>query len=617
MYSDHTPQPVNKFLGLYSNGSMDSVPLDHAYDAQNNIYTENGVKTRYGSGIGITTSFPVRRWFVYKRLGEASRLLILDASGNIFDSTNDITPILTVVGMLDFSFVNFNNRAYISPHNGLEGLPGQVIYVYDGTTCRPAGGAAPTGSLTVATSASSGFVEAGLRLFAVAYETASGYITQPGPAIFTGYLAPGGFKIDLSTIPTGPAGIVARRILATKRILAYDGNQLGQEYFFVPGGRIPDNTSTTLTIDFFDADLVSSADYLFDQRSTIPACLFLSTYKNRLVAGNYDGGNSVALFSKINEPESINEVTGFQVVEPTESTGLKAGVEFRDSFYMFKSLRAGATLANDLVDASSWSYTNVDRGAGTEVFGVSRILDAQGTNTDKFIIADKSGLLIFDGVARQPALSWKVKDVWSRINAAVGYEIQIFNDPTDSLLYISLPLDGATKPNFILVGDYSNGMDPISIKWDVWSFPIAGLSIGIDINNTTQIPYLRFGSLSENIYNMDKSAVIDLAGNAIVSRYEQVIKTNRPGSGTHLGGIQYRAAGNLALEISLFSMGRSRNTLLTNTTLTPNPEVVYTRQPTFESEKIFVRFECATFSSFYDIREIVYYTKPSWSLRPA
>jgi hypothetical protein len=616
MFSDHTPQPVNKFLGLYASGAMDSVPLDHAYDAQNNIYTENGVLTRHGSVVGISTFFNIRRWFVYKRLGEASRLLILDTNGNIYDSTNLAVPILTVMGMTDFSFVNFNNRAYISPHNGTEGLPGQVISVYDGFTCRPAGGTAPVGSLTLATSASSGFVEAGLRLFAVAYETASGYITQPGPAIFTAYAAPGGFKIDVSTIPIGPAGVVARRILATKRIIVYDGNQLGQEYFFVPGGRIPDNVSTTLTIDFFDVDLVSSADYLFDQRATIPACLFLSTYKNRLVAGNYDGGNSVVLFSKANEPESFNEVTGFQVIEPTESTGVKNGIEFRDTFYMFKSLRAGATLANDLVDASSWAYTNIDRGAGTEVFGVSRILDSQGTNTDKFLIADKSGLLIFDGVTRQPALTWKVKNVWSRINAAAGNEIQVFNDPTDSMMYVSLPLDGAIKPNFILVGDYSNGMDPINIKWDIWSFPQSGLSIGIDIDNATQIPYLRFGSTSGNIYNVDKTVFND-SGSAIVSRYEQVIKSGTPGAGTHLGGLQYRAVGSGALEISLFSMGRARNVLLANTTLASNPDLIYQRQPTFEAQKIFVRWECATFNSRYDIRELIYHVKPSWAVTPA
>jgi hypothetical protein len=614
MFSDHTPQPVNKFLGLHANGRMDSVPLDHAYDAQNNVYTENGVQTRYGSELNLTTGFPVRRMFSYRRIGETPRLLLLDNSGNIYDSTNLAVPIITVVGMTDFSFVPFNNRAYISPHNGVEGIPGAVIYVYDGTSARPAGGAAPIGSITATTSATSGSVEAGFRLFAVAYETASGYITQPGPTIFTGYTGPGGFKVDLSTIPTGPAGVVARRILATKRVLVYDGNQLGQEYFFVPGGRIPDNVSTTLTVDFFDADLISSADYLFDQRATIPACLFLSTYKNRLVAGNFDGNNSVVLYSKANEPESFNEVTGFQVIEPTESTGVKCGVEFRDSFYIFKSLRAAATFANDLVDASSWNIANVDRGAGTEVFGISRILDAQGANTDKFLIADKSGLMVFDGVARQPHLSWKVKNVWERINAEAGNEIQVFNDPTKTLLYITLPLDGATKPNFILVGDYSNGMDPLNIVWDIWSFPVSNLCIAIEDHNS--VPHLHYASMSNNVYALEPELTNDF-GNAIVSRYEQVVKCNRPGSGTHLGGLQYTVTGNGALEISLFSKNRARNTLLVNTTLTSNPEATFSRQPTFESEKIFVRWECATFNARYDIRELIYYVKPSWAMRPA
>ena len=614
MFSDHTPQAVSNFLGLFANGPMDSVPLDHAYDAQNNIYTESGVETRYGSELNLTTGFPVRRMFSYRRIDETPRLLLLDNSGNIYDSTNLVTPILTIIGMTDFSFVNYNNRAYISPHNGIEGLPGQVIYVYDGTTCRPAGGAAPIGSITATTSATSGSVEAGFRLFAIAYETASGYITQPGPTIFTGYTGPGGFKVDLSTLSTGPVGVVARRILATKRVLLYDGNQLGQEYFFVPGGRIPDNVSTTLTVDFFDADLISSADYLFDQRSTIPACLFLSTYKNRLVSGNFDGNNSVVLYSKANEPESFNEVTGFQVIEPTESTGVKCGIEFRDTFYIFKSLRASATLANDLVGASSWGVANIDRGAGTEVFGISRILDAQGTNNDKFLIADKSGLIVFDGTARAPALTWKVKNIWDRVNKDAGNEIQVYNDPTKTLLYIALPLDGATKPNFLLVGDYADGMDPTNIIWDIWSFPVSNLCIAIEDHGA--VPHLHFASMAGNVYALEPELTND-SGSAIVSRYEQIVKCNTPGAGTHLGGLQYRAAGNGSLEINLFSMNRAVNHVLNNTTLTANPKGIFSKQPIFESEKIFIRWECATFNSRYSIREIVYHTKSSWAMRPA
>src|SRR5690606_5676024 len=134
----------------------------------------------------------------------------------------------------------------------------------------------------------------------------------------TVYTSPGGFKLDLTGIAAGPTGTVARRILVTKAIPTYDGNQFGYEFFFLPNGRIGDNTTTELLdIDYFDVDLINSADYLFYNRSTIECGLGIAIYNNRAVLWGVPGFEHYAFISKPIEIESFDEEAGIIFLDPS------------------------------------------------------------------------------------------------------------------------------------------------------------------------------------------------------------------------------------------------------------------------------------------------------------
>lgn len=611
---DHQRIPIDQFMGLYDRGSDDDTPVNHASDCPNVRFIDNDVASRYGLSSASVTISSIRRIAVYKRIGEASRLLILDNSGNLYDSLNLVTPILTIVGMTDFSAQVFNNRIFISPHNGTEGLPGEFIYIYDGTgSARRAGGTAPSSTFTVATSASSGSIEAGIHIFAIAFETASGYITPPGPSNYIIYGAPGGFKATVSSIPTGPTGVVARRILATKVIPTYNGNQDVSELFFVPGGRIPDNITTTLDVDFFDQDLQESAEYLKDLKANIPACLHLTTFKDRLVASNYDGGNSIVLVSRFQDPETFSELDNFLTIDPSESTGVQCAIEFRSTLYIFKTLRGYAQGQLEGEEPSSWPKADsIDRGAGTRVFGVSKILDSTGTNTDKFLIADQSGLLVFDGITQHPPLTFKVSNLWARINANKANEIQVLQNPTINAIYVLLPIDGATKPNVILYGDYSVGMDPVNIKWSVWSFPYVNICAVIDVNNSTQKPYLRIGALAGNVYDQSVSATDD-NGIAINSYYRTgLIDFGNEGIINHIAGIRYRCSGSGLLKSTIYGEDGVTNQPLFDTQLTTNPSSPL-RKANFSSPRASVKFGVQNFGETFFMHSVVILWKPLWN----
>ena len=127
---DHSQVPIGAFKGLYSNGIEDATPPGYFIDTLNTQFEAIEVRTRDGS-TRIFKLANIRRFFVYKRLNETSRYLILDTSGTLWDSLYDV-PLVTNAAYKDFSAVNYLNRAYITFHDRVSGIPGETVKIYEG-----------------------------------------------------------------------------------------------------------------------------------------------------------------------------------------------------------------------------------------------------------------------------------------------------------------------------------------------------------------------------------------------------------------------------------------------------------------------------------------------------
>jgi len=492
MFRDHQPLPLNQYNGLWKRGDADSCPSDHFSNCNNIDFVQSGFRWR--DGINPYLAIPnVRRLYTFTQETGQS-LLVLDDNGNIFDTGQSITvPILTVTGMTDFAFVSISGRAFISPSNGVTGLEDEFIYVYegDGTPARKAAGDPPVtadGALAAANSATAGNVEAGVHIFAVVYETDTGFLSAPGPVgAFPTVTADGTKKVDLSAIPVSPSTtVVKRHILATRAVYPplYTGNTEGYEFFFVPDGEIADNTTTTLTVNFFDADLIDSADDLFDLYSEIPAVVWLNTYHGRLVGGATFDDISLTLVSNVGEPEAVNQIDGL-LITPLDGKPQTNGQEFRDVLYVFKQSRTFAFSDNGDVP-SSWPLTVLDQGVGASVHGIAFVLDSGGVNVDYLITVDYSGVMLFNGTFIRPELSWKIHDLWIALDRDFFKYIQIINDTISQKLYVTLP------ERQMLMLDYQNGLTPKDVRITPWSFDIEITTIALVNTNT-----LILGSLQE------------------------------------------------------------------------------------------------------------------------
>lgn len=616
MDREHNPIVIGETNGLYDRSILpDSIPPDHLITADNIAFMERGYRTRSGSVKLFQPFGGVKRFVSYKRLDEVSRLLILNNEGKLYDSTDLSTPILTLVGMVDFSAVQYYNRIYITPHDRNRGLDNQTIYVYDGSVCRQAGGSAPSGTITCTNSLLSGHVEEGTHLFAISFETESGYITKPGPAIYGSVVADGKHAVDIAGIPIGPTGTIARRVLATRRIPVYNQGQDYYEFFYVPTGRISNNIDSTVTVDFYDADLVLSADYLFDQLPSIPAGVGIGVYQDSLITWGEFKEPSVVRVSKQGDPEGFDAVTGYLTIAPHEAGSVKNCVQFRDSLYMIKSQRTYST-SRDLVNPESplfWRVISIDEGIGTECFGIASVLDTAGPNTDNFLAAARSGLYAFNGVYSQPEFSWKVDRLWHTIPAAEFNKIQVVNDVVGSRIHVLLP-DGR-----ILTGDYRNGLSYTSVRWAVWTFPWPISAIGIDVDSDQNVNLLVAGN--GIIWKLDIAYHTDdiLDGdNAIHTTVEYAPQSlGNYGSVANFHVVRLRAVGEGELAVSIRGIDGACETQLREFSLTPTPGRYLRRLCNLNAEKCITRLEQNNAGDWLNVVELALFASELWLERPS
>jgi len=616
MNRDHAPIVIADIQGLFDRADLkDSTPADHLSIAENISYTERGYRTRPGSLKLHEVVGGVRRFTSYKRLDEVARLLILNDTGQLYDSTNLTAPILNIPEMVDFSAAQYYNRIYITPHDRNKGLENIPVYVYDGTTCRPAGGPAPAGSLVCVNSSLSGHVEQGTHLFAVSFETESGYITTPGPAIYGSVVADGAHAVDISGIPIGPVGTIARRILATRRIADYNLNQDGYIFYYVPTGRITNNVDSTVTLDFYDADLVLEADYLFDQLAFIPAGVGIGVYQDSLIVWGEFKEPSVVRVSKQGDPEGFNGVDGYMTVAPNEAGGVKNCIQFRDNLYMLKSQRTYSTSRDFTYSDSAlfWRIISVDEGVGTECFGIATVLDTAGPNTDVYIAIARTGLFTFNGMYLQPEFSWKIDRYWGDLDQSNFDKMQVVNDVVGSRIYILLP-DGT-----LLVANYQNGLAYSNIRWAHWTFPWPITCIGIDIDSDNRTNVL-LGANSVvwklNIeYRFDDMNDGDYGINTIVEYAPQTIPNY--GSISHFHNVRMRAVGEGSLLVTVKGIDGASPMVLRPLSLSAIPGKYLSRLCNLRNEKCTVRLELENAGEWIDLIELSLFASELWQERPS
>lgn len=622
---DHDPLTIEDFSGYYNRGDEETCPPDHFCQVNNIQYEESGFETRdgidaYQSPIAIALD-NVLRIHPFTMQGQQS-ILVLTTGGNIHHVLSPTVVHLNILQkplMTDFNSVSWAGRAYITPfftnsNNQEVGLQLEFLYVYDGTgtPARKAAGNKPIGPALIATASGVGFSELGEHLFAVVYETNTGYLTALGPTIFgraTSTSNTVGF--DISNIPVSPDSFVIKKhIVATKTILNYNGDQDGYEFFFVPGGDML-NAVTTKHIDFFDIDLLEEASRLIDNFSEIPAGVGLTTYHGRLVLTTTFTDISVAYVSHPGEPEAFDQIDGILIV-PLDGNPLTNCQEFRDVLYLFKKTRTYGYSDNQDIP-STWTSFIVDEGVGAPVHGIASVLDSGGVNVDFLLIADFSGIMLFNGAYTRPELSWKIRSFWFGLDRTQFRKIELINDSIGEQIYCVLPT------GTVLVGNYNDGLNPKTIKWSKWTYDVlistldlintSTVLLGANANTAGQSGIYQVvpGKTNDTLYDAsDSVATVKIPDPLIKTAYTDVSEGENI---VHFTGIRLRVNGTGNLIPTLYSLDNVLTQQLVPYPMLPVTERQLTRLSNFQTQRAALELKTTVMDEVFKINRIIVYAK--------
>lgn len=641
---NHEPILIEEIGGYWNRGEIDTCPPDHFTEFINHETIEGGSQTRSGVRVVKASTSPLRIWpYPDSQLGDG--YLELRSDNKIYHiwggisvgvpSFSEFQVSNAITGMTDFAFVSINGNAYISPctSTNLGGLPGEFIYFYDGgnvNMMRKAAGTGPTvaeGAMAAANSATAGNVEAGIHVFGVVYETNSGFLTQIGPdRAYPTVNATGGFKVDLSAIPIFGGGggtlVTKRHIVASKLIVpaSYNGDPSSYQLFFVPGGTIANNTATTLTVNFFDSELIDDASHLLDLRSELKSVSGLGTYHNRMLAwdvsdsfGDSPDGINACMVSYAGEPEAMDSINGFITV-PRLGTGITYCQEYRDILYVAQFNKISAFNDNGDVP-TSWPSAVIDQGLGCGKCGVVQVGIYGGINVENFIVLNDQGIYTFTGNLTTPELSYKIKDYWQSIffgDIILG-KVQGYNDPVHQRLIITLP-----SQSTILVGDYSNGLTAEKIKWQKWTFSAANGSIMLfDKDNKLFITFptgVHWIQPTTTNDTYEGSAAVKIPDPTLIGA---LLPNQNDDVFNHYCGARLRISGTGVLRCKLYGLDNTQTNNLPIQTLSTTPGKEYFLLGTLVSQKSRLEMKTTTIDETFKLQRYTVFAKPIYASYPS
>ena len=563
--------------GIWSRGNPDEVPFNHLVDCLNMRFnTLSGLYTREGTSIAIhpfSLPLSVNDWILSKYLNGiysppiiTSDLLLLDTLANLylFNSGTlnnlgimDVTAGRIIVAATNILGVNFFSKTFFCSYLTGAGNPTNIygingLRILNGKTFPPivrlAAGFGPPNipAMTATDSGTAGNIPEGGRTFYCSFETDTGFLTPLGAlVVYTNNSNTN--QVDLAVIPLGPPNTIARYILSTQA-----GGAIPYFIDSADGGIINDNTTTTATVNFFDTDLVDSADYLLnllpivgqgigpgggsDTYSVAAGCIQFAgrmfVWSGLAPIGlsfdtNYPfDSSSTVLGSRLGDPESYDQTSCYMNVNKDDGFPVITAFVLNNILYFCKKLGVFSTYDNQL-EPYQWPISFVDGSISVPPKGIAYLSSNESPVAGAVIIADKSGLLCFNGSFQRPELTWKVESIWKRISQLYWNTVQVAIDTKIKCIYCALPLDGVSSPNYILMGNYSNAtdenlnyIDPMKIKWNLWTFPNNPTVIGmIDINTPNYFgdvfPVFRFGSIDgiSGIVQLDSNSITDYGTN--------------------------------------------------------------------------------------------------------
>ncbi len=606
MLENYIPIPLERFGGLVTAWGPEKLDASLGAVALNVRFNSAGVMSREGlTRVCATPNRAAVTGLLGLVLASGTQWpLVFDASGALYAETPAGSGTLACVSAPDVTLPVGSylqgavayNRGYLAFGDLKAGTAAPASY--DGVNLDPVTLPAPSGTTTVADSATSGNIAAGVRYGMVLFKTRSGTLTAPQTPF--SWTAAGGKQVTVSNLPLGGVEVVARIVAFTVA-----GGSSAGPYLYIPTTQVingitetstvvNDNVATSASFNFDDNLLAASSDATAAFRKVqLPAQtgVLFSESTRRLL---WWGDPAYPSLLRASEPDDAGTYygdTGFVSVAENNGQRLTACFEFRNQLFAAKEDSLHLVNPNDGAPAT-WQVT-----PRSEQVGIAgpRAVDA---NDSVLFFVHRSGAYLFNGgdvVNVSGELTRPGGDrpgLWERINWLYGHQIWVHIDAENLEVRIGVPLDQATMPSHILKLNYSDGWEPSFLfssftaryhyhpgrRWSLDAIaatqarrikrPLAVGNFASDRRTAVSQILLASAAADGAVQALDPGAALD-NGQPFLSRYRtgglnanETIKDQRQGMSL-VGQVQVRARGQGKLFVSAVPPGGGGEPFLT------------------------------------------------------
>jgi len=214
-------------------------------------------------------------------------------------------------------------------------------------------------------------------------------------------------------------------------------------------------------------------------------------------------------------------------------------------------------------------------------------------------------------------LTWAIREWWKGIKQNQFYQIQVLVDPIGQVIYVSVPIGSTSEPNYLLIGDYSEGLSPDKIKWCPWKLTANPKSLLLDIDTSTEVVKFYVGHTS-GTFDSYSPGVFEDQGGVAIDAYGKtaLVSASKYGQVCHFNGARVQSVGSGDLSLTYYAEQDAYNEVLPTIALTTAPGVEPDTLANFSSVRASLKVRTNTAGYWFSITRIKIFANILWDSLP-
>ena len=413
---------------------------------------------------------------------------VLFQEGSSITALNQNTAVKTTLqtGVTNYqtTFSDINIWTYFCGED-ITGNATEQVRIYDGSNVDIAFEGPITLTAATAVDGGAGYCTAGQHFIGFVYQNRTGFAGVPSTTVgstpISVTLASDGRQINVSvTLPalTSGGGNSTLFLIMTRA-------DNPANWYFIPtdaqtesiGSQpVPYNTPVTLNFvaSLSDEDIAASADsansqFLLLTRASDGTGPFLPKFVVAYGTRMCYGVGTTLYISNQSNPQQVTGDQNFVQMPNQRELSFAFPLPGSTSIYICGDRWTAYTTDNSDVPATWPEPILVSDALGPPFPGCVCFR----TSGNYVWVVTEAGPYRFSGIYDDLPLTHLVQDQWNRVNWGASYCVTAVDDVVNKILYIAVPLDGATAPSHVFVIDYQNGVEFNEVDISIDNFSAA------------------------------------------------------------------------------------------------------------------------------------------------